>query len=96
MHIEAQKAHRQARALRPTCEFPHMTHRATLMMGSLCSMRFATMPQKIRGLGHFIQLLSQFYHKIKSLRFKVDRRVLPARPHQIRRDQVLHKSFAFP
>jgi len=52
------------RALRLTYEFPRMTHRANLMMGSLCSMRFATMPQKnLRGLGHFYSVVLTLYHK---------------------------------
>src|SRR3989344_4857279 len=55
------------RALRLTYEFPRMTHRANLMMGSLCSMRFATMPgrESPQSLGHFIQLLFQFIIKFE-------------------------------
>jgi hypothetical protein len=43
---ELQKTHHQGEAFRPPCEFPRMTHHTSLMMGSLCVMRFATMPGK--------------------------------------------------
>jgi hypothetical protein len=40
------------RALRLICEFPHITQRATQMMGSLCSLRFSTIPPaQTDGLG---------------------------------------------
>ncbi len=54
LHPETQKAHHQARALRPTCRFPHMTREATLMMGSLCFSRFLAMPDRktLQSLGH--------------------------------------------